>query len=119
MKSKAELFFENLKGKKVAFIGAGVSHKQLIEIFSKEGAVVTLCDKKTLDGFGEYAETLKQLGVNLSLGENYLDGLKNQDMIMRTPGFEFFTKELQDQLALGVQVTSEMELFFQLCPCKI
>ena len=119
MKSKADLFFENLKGKKVAFIGAGVSHKQLIEIFSKEGAVVTLCDKKTLDGFGEYGQTLKELGVNLSLGENYLDGLKNQDMIMRTPGFEFFTKELQDQLALGVQVTSEMELFFQLCPCKI
>ena len=119
MKSKADLFFENLNGKKVAFIGAGVSHKQLIEIFSKEGAVVTLCDKKTLDGFGEYGQTLKELGVNLSLGENYLDGLKNQDMIMRTPGFEFFTKELQDQLALGVQVTSEMELFFQLCPCKI
>ena len=119
MKSKADLFFENLKGKKVAFIGAGVSHKQLIEIFSKEGAVVTLCDKKALEGFGDYADTLKELGVILSLGENYLDGLKNQDMIMRTPGFEFFTKELQDQLALGVQVTSEMELFFQLCPCKI
>ena len=75
MKSKAELFFENLKGKKVAFIGAGVSHKQLIEIFSKEGAIVTLCDKKTLEGFGEYGNTLKELGVNLSLGENYLDGI--------------------------------------------
>ena len=119
MKSKAELFFENLNGKKVAFIGAGVSHKKLIEIFSQEGAVVTLCDKKTLEGFGDYGQTLKDMGVNLFLGENYLDGLKNQDMIMRTPGFEFYTKELQDQLALGVQVTSEMELFFQLCPCKI
>ena len=83
MKSKAELFFENLKGKKVAFIGAGVSHKKLIEIFSQEGAVVTLCDKKTLEGFGEYGQTLKELGVNLSLGENYLDGLKGQDMIMK------------------------------------
>ena len=80
MKSKAELFFENLKGKKVAFIGAGVSHKQLIEIFSKEGAIVTLCDKKTLEGFGEYGQTLKELGVNLSLGENYLEGLKNLNM---------------------------------------
>ncbi|MBR4036053.1 MAG: UDP-N-acetylmuramoyl-L-alanine--D-glutamate ligase [Oscillospiraceae bacterium] len=119
MKSKANLFFEDLKGKKVAFIGAGVSHKKLIEIFSQKGAVVTLCDKKTLEGFGDYADTLKELGVNLSLGENYLDGLKNQDMIMRTPGFEFYTKELQDQLNSGVMVTSEMELFFQLCPCKI
>ena len=92
MKSKADIFFENLKGKKVAFIGAGVSHKKLIEIFSQEGAVVTLCDKKTLEGFGEYAQTLKELNVQLSLGENYLEGLKNQDMIMRTPGVEFYTK---------------------------
>ena len=29
MKNKADVFFENLKGKKVAFIGAGVSHKNL------------------------------------------------------------------------------------------
>ena len=119
MNTKASEFFHNLKGKKVAFIGAGVSHKKLIEIFSDKGAVVTLCDKKQLEGFGEYAETLKKLGVKLSLGDNYLEGLKNQDMIMRTPGFEFYTKELQDRIAEGTQVTSEMELFFQLCPCKI
>ena len=119
MNTKASEFFSSLKGKKVAFIGAGVSHKQLIEIFSEKGAVVTLCDKKQLEGFGEYGETLKNLGVKLSLGDDYLEGLKNQDMIMRTPGFEYYTKELQDRIAEGIQVTSEMELFFQLCPCKI
>ena len=68
MNIKAENFYKELKGKKVAFIGAGVSHKQLIEIFAKKGAVVTLCDKKELSGFGEYAETLKELNINLSLG---------------------------------------------------
>ena len=119
MNIRAEKFYSELKGKKVAFIGAGVSHKQLIRIFAEKGAVVTLCDKKELSGFGEYAETLKELGINLSLGENYLEGLKNQDLIMRTPGFEFFTKELQDELMGGTEVSSEMELFFRLCPCKI
>ena len=119
MNIKAEKFYNELKGKKVAFIGAGVSHKQLIEIFVKKGAVVTLCDKKELEGFGEYAETLKKLNINLSLGEHYLEGLKNQDLIMRTPGFEFFTKELQDEIKGGTEVASEMELFFRLCPCKI
>ena len=38
---------------------------------------------------------------------------------MRTPGFEFFTKELQDELNKGTEVSSEMELFFKLCPCKM
>ena len=36
MNIKAEKFYNELKGKKVAFIGAGVSHKQLIEIFAKK-----------------------------------------------------------------------------------
>lgn len=119
MKSKSDVFYENLKGKKVAFIGAGVSHKQLIEIFAEKGARVTLCDKKSIEDFGEYAKTLKRLNINLSLGENYLDGLKNQDMIMRTPGFEYYTPQLQQELKNGCEVTSEMELFFKLCPCKI
>lgn len=119
MENKAVEFYNGLNGKKVAFIGAGVSHKTLIKMFTEYGAKVTLCDKKELSKFGDYGDELKKLGVNLSLGENYLDGLKNQDMILRTPGFEFYTKELQDRIKEGITVTSEMELFFSLCPCKI
>ena len=73
-----------IKGKKVAFIGAGVSHKTLIREFVELGAHVTLCDqKKSVEDFGDYAATIKELGIDLSLGENYLDGFKGQDIIMR------------------------------------
>ena len=59
---------ELIQGKKVAFIGAGVSHKRCIEQFVELGAQVTLCDqKKSLDDFGDYADTLRRLKVNLSL----------------------------------------------------
>ncbi|MEG1932231.1 MAG: UDP-N-acetylmuramoyl-L-alanine--D-glutamate ligase, partial [Pygmaiobacter sp.] len=47
-----------------------------------------------------------------------LEGLKGQDMILRTPGFEYFTPQLQAAKAAGAEITSEMELFFELCPCK-
>ncbi len=117
--SKATLFFESLKGKKVAFIGAGVSHRKLIEIFTAKGAEVTLCDKKELERFGDYGQDLRKMGVKLSLGENYLDSLRGQDVILRTPGFEFYTPELVQRGKAGALVTSEMELFFSLCPCKI
>ena len=56
-----------IKGKKVAFIGAGVSHKTLIREFVELGAHVTLCDqKKSVEDFGDYAATIKELGIDLS-----------------------------------------------------
>ena len=110
-----------IQGKKVAFIGAGVSHKTLIKEFVELGAHVTLCDqKKSVEDFGDYAATIRDLGIDLSLGENYLDGFKGQDIIMRTPGFVgYFEKPLQDAMAAGTMVTSEVELFFDFCPCEI
>lgn len=107
-------------GKKVAFIGAGVSHKRCIEQFVALGAEVTLCDqKKSLEDFGAYADTLRRLPVRLSLGERYTDGFAGQDIIMRTPGYEYYRPELQAALAAGALVTSEVELFFEFCPCEI
>ncbi len=118
--TKAEAFYNSIKGKKVAFIGAGVSHRDLLVQFAERGAQVTLCDKKeSVEAFGELGGKLQQLGVQFSLGEAYLDGLKGQGMIMRTPGFEYFTPELQQAKAAGSEITREMDLFIQLCPCKI
>lgn len=107
-------------GKKVAFIGAGVSHKRCIEQFVALGAEVTLCDQKaSLEEFGAYADTLRRLPVRLSLGARYTDGFAGQDIIMRTPGYEYYKPELQAALAAGALVTSEVELFFEFCPCEI
>ena len=109
-----------IQGKKVAFIGAGVSHKRCIEQFVELGAQVTLCDqKKSIEDFGDYADTLRRLNVALSLGEHYTDGFAGQDIIMRTPGYEYFKPELQAAKAAGAMVTSEVELFFEYCPCEI
>ena len=109
-----------IQGKRVAFIGAGVSHKRCIEQFVELGAQVTLCDqKKSIEDFGDYADTLRRLNVALSLGEHYTDGFAGQDIIMRTPGYEYFKPELQAAKAAGAMVTSEVELFFELCPCEI
>ena len=89
MQKEQQQLAELVKGKKVAFIGAGVSHKTLIEEFVGLGAHVTLCDKKnSVDDFGSYAETIRRLGIDLSLGEHYMDGFRGQDIILRTPGLE-------------------------------
>ncbi|MDL2254528.1 UDP-N-acetylmuramoyl-L-alanine--D-glutamate ligase [Ruminococcaceae bacterium OttesenSCG-928-I18] len=114
-----EKFFSTLGGKKVAFIGGGVAHRDLLVMFAKAGAKVTLCDKRSLADFGAFGDELLGLGVRLSLGENYLNGLEGQELILRTPGFEFYTPELQAAGKEGTEITSEIELFFEYCACPI
>ena len=46
MQKDQQKLAELIRGKKVAFIGAGVSHKTLIKEFVELGAQVTLCDQK-------------------------------------------------------------------------
>ena len=76
--------------------------------------------KKSLEDFGDYADTLRRLKVNLSLGEHYTDGFAGQDIIMRTPGYEYYKPALQAALKAGAMVTSEVELFLlSFCPCEI
>ncbi len=116
----AEQLRAMIQGRKVAFIGCGVSHKQLIPQFVEMGREVTLCDQKaSLEEFGKTGEMLKELPIRLSLGRDYLKGLEGQDIIMRTPGFEYYTPALQEAGAKGAKITSEMELFFEFCPCPL
>lgn len=117
--SRADKFFNETKGSHVAFIGTGVSHFDLIKLFLSKGYRVTLCDKKNPEQLGESYDTLKALGAEFSLGENYLDAIYSCDFVFRTPGMYYNNPVIQDARKKGVVITSEMELFFDLCPCKI
>ena len=111
---------ELIQGKKVAFIGAGVSHKRCIEQFVELGAQVTLCDqKKSLDDFGDYADTLRRLKVNLSLGEHYTDGFAGQDIIMRTPGYEYLLGLHRPRAESRRNGHERGGAFLEFCPCEI
>ena len=76
------------------------------------------CDKRDREKLGETGEKLENQGVELHLGEAYLKNL-NADIIFRTPGMPYYLPELVQAREQGVVVTSEMEVFFDLCPCRI
>ena len=116
---RIQRFFENMKQKRVAFIGTGVSHTELIRVFRQKGIGVTVCDKRTADKFQETYDELTALGVQFRLGESYLDALTDFDVVFRTPGMYFNNPALTAAREQGVVITSEMEVFFDLCPCKI
>jgi len=111
-------YFNNQKGKNIAFCGLGRSNLPLIEMYKKFGANVIACDKRSFEQLGDIAGNLKNSGVELSLGESYLDDLK-VDVLFRTPGMNYNMPKLKELRDKGVLVTSEMEVFFEICPCKI
>ncbi len=111
-------FFEQISGKRIAMCGIGVSNTPLIEKFLNMGARVVACDRRTREQIGVIADELESKGAELRLGADYLENLE-VDMIFRTPGMRFDLPELKKARANGIVVTSEMEVFFDLCPATI
>lgn len=111
-------YMDSLKNKTVAVIGIGVSNTPLLRLLLREKIQVTACDKRDRAALGPLAEELEKDGCRLQLGENYLQGL-TQDVIFRTPGLRPDVPELLAAKARGSEITSEMEVFFQVCPCTL
>ena len=111
-------FFRWVKGKKIAFIGVGVTNTDCIRLFAKKGAEVSVLDRKSREQLGALADEFEQSGIRLVLGDGYLDGLTGYDAVFRAPGMYFHHPPLEKARQEGAVITSEMELFFRLCPCK-
>ena len=111
-------YFTSLKGKKIAVLGLGVSNRPLVRLLLEFGCDVTGCDRTPREKLDEEVLELERMGCKLRLGEGYLDGLDAQ-IVFRTPGMHPGNPALEALRASGAEVTSEMEIFFRVCPCQI
>ena len=111
-----EEYLASLQDRTVAVIGIGVSNRPLLELLLDRGVAVTACDKKSREALGTIGDELEARGCRLRLGEGYLKDL-TEDVIFRTPGMRPDLPELTEAVARGSVLTSEMEVFFDVCPC--
>lgn len=119
MESALKGYFGSLKGRRVAVIGLGVSNKPLVDGLLDAGVSVLVCDKRRREEFNGLIETLERRGAAAALGPDYLDHLDGVDVIFRTPGLRPDVPQLAQAVAAGAELTSEMEAFLDLCPCRI
>ncbi len=115
---KAEDFFASVDGKKVYICGIGRNNVPVIHQFLHAGAVVTACDRRSEAELGDTAAELRKAGAKLRLGEDYLKDI-DADLVLRTPGMKPYLPEFDEARRRGITVTSEMELFFDLCEAPI
>ena len=116
MISAFEEYFKGLPGKKIAVLGLGVSNRPLVRLLLEFGCDVTGCDRTPREKLDQEVLDLETAGCKLSLGEGYLDGLQ-ADLVFRTPGMHPGNPAIVALKEKGAQITSEMEVFFEVCPC--
>lgn len=119
MKNNFNEFRKFIKDKRTAVVGIGISNKPLINFLSLMGARVSAFDKKSEEQLGDTAKELKEDGIELVLGDNYLDNLKNYDVIFKTPSMRPDIDALLEAKKHGAYITSEMEEFVRYCPAKV
>ena len=116
--NKLDEFKYNVAGKNITVIGIGISNLPLIKYLVSLGTNVTACDRRSAEDLGENYTELEKLGVKFNLGDGYLNNLSG-DMIFKTPGMRYDVPELLKAKENGSIVTSEMEVFFEVCPSHI
>ncbi len=113
-----EAYFTGLKEKSIAVLGLGVSNRPLVRLLLEFGCRVTGCDRTPRESLDTEVLELEKAGCRLQVGEGYLDGLE-ADLVFRTPGMHPGNPALVSVRDKGAEVTSEMEVFFRVCPCQI
>ena len=118
MQTQFDAYFSSLRGKKIAVLGLGVSNRPLVRLLLEFGCTVTGCDRTPREKLDDEVLALERAGCALRTGDNYLDGVE-ADVVFRTPGMHPANPAIRALAERGAEVTSEMEVFFEVCPCQI
>lgn len=123
MTNEFESFKKNIAAAKIAVLGLGISNVPLIRFLYESGARnITAYDKFASPQVLANIEMLKNNGMIKSAvtGEDYLNDIPSEkyDIIFKSPIIRPDVPSLVKAVEQGALLTSEMELFFELCPCK-
>lgn len=118
MEQRIPNFFQLLGSKKVGMVGLGVTNNGIAKMLAAKGIHVTIHDRQERAELGDICREMEEAGVSLVLGHDYLRRLE-EDIIFRAPGVPFDLPELVAARKEGRVITSDLEMFFDLCPCPI
>lgn len=113
-----DLFRQEIRDKKVAVVGLGVSNIPLVRFLLRLGARITAFDKREFIELDAQVQEFEGK-VDFVLGRHYLENLKGFDVVFRTPGMRPDVEALLEAKAEGAVITSEMKEFMRHCPARI
>lgn len=119
---------EQLRNKKVAILGVGMEGVALASFLNDKVKNITLLDKMSESELGERAKSdgdnvleniLNNSRYERLFGSGYLNDLNRFDVVFRSPGIPYLEPKIQQAKDMGIEISSQIKLFFDLCPCPI
>lgn len=106
---------EHLRDKRIGILGFGRNHQALLGWLLRHGAIDVIVYDEALDT----AERVRSAGfdVRVIAGHGAFEQLA-ADVLFRSPGIPNHRPELVNARENGVRITSQTELFLELCPAR-
>jgi UDP-N-acetylmuramoylalanine--D-glutamate ligase len=95
----------------------GISNRAAVDFLLSAGAILSARDQNPNPN-AEITEFLTSRGVEMIYGDRYLSDI-TEDVVFKSPGIRCDIPALAEAAARGTVITSEMEVFTAICPCKI
>ncbi|MGM9647997.1 MAG: UDP-N-acetylmuramoyl-L-alanine--D-glutamate ligase [Eubacteriales bacterium] len=111
-----DMLRSRLSGRRCAVLGVGISNTPLIDFLLELGATVCAYDQKTREALDDLPAKLEGKGVTLTLGPAAFEEI-SADVIFKSPGIRPDVAGIVRAVEQGAELTSEMQLFFEYCPC--
>lgn len=104
----------NPAGKKISVLGLGKSGKALARVLTSHGANVLVSDSRTEEKLKDVIEELSDLNLEWETGGHTDRIYRDRDLLVISPGVSIHHPLLQEAMAAGVPVISEVEMAFLL-----
>lgn len=109
----------DVRGKRVAVVGLGVSGTAVVEWLAGNGAQVGVSEMKPSTEFMEWVERNGSMLRRTEFGGHTEAFLASSDMIVPSPGVPLTLPALTAAARRGVPVVGEMDLVLDGCPARI
>ncbi|MEK7313201.1 MAG: Mur ligase family protein, partial [Deltaproteobacteria bacterium] len=114
----AKTKFSFLEGKKILVVGLGITGVSASMFLKKKGAFVIATDLKKEGDIRDVAELKKAL-IKVEAGGHRKESFISSDMIVVSPGVDSRMAFLTEAKEKGVEVISDVELFFRLADVPV
>lgn len=100
-----------LKDKKILILGVGKEGKSTYDFLRRNfpEKQLFIADKAT-NLLEKYAEFMEDINLELSMGDNYLNGIEQYDVIIKTPGLSFKNMDISK---FQEKITSQLQLLLE------